>query len=179
LNAKKIVITGGPGTGKSSLIDELKKRGHICFEEISRQVTLEARKNGVDQLFLTDPIVFSELLLNGRLKQFNEAKLCKTDHVFMDRGLPDVLAYMDYAKTEYSEWFNTVCNANLYDQIFVLAPWQDIYKSDNERYENFNQAIEIHDHLLQTYRRFGYQLIDVPFGSVTNRTDFILRALNL
>jgi len=161
------------------LIHELKKRGHACFEEISRQVTLEARKNGVDQLFLTEPVVFSELLLNGRLKQFNEAKLCKADHVFLDRGLPDVLAYMDYAKIEYSEWFNLVCNNNIYDQIFVLAPWQEIYKSDNERYENFDQAIEIHDYLLQTYTRFGYHLIDVPFGSVASRTDFIIEALNL
>ena len=97
----------------------------------------------------------------------------------MDRGLPDVLAYMDYAKIAYSDWFNTVCNTNIYDQIFVLAPWQDIYKSDSERYENFDQAIEIHDYLLQTYSRFGYHLIDVPFGSIASRTDFILGALNL
>lgn len=179
MNSKKIVITGGPGTGKSSIIDELNKRGHTCYFEVSRQVTLEARKNGVDQLFLTEPLLFSELLFKGRLRQFEEAKINSAYHVFMDRGLPDVLAYMDYAKTNYPDWFNLTCKTNIYDQIFVLAPWQDIYKSDNERYENFGQAIEIHDFLLRTYERFGYQLIDVPFGSVASRTDFILEALNL
>ena len=179
MNAKKIVITGGPGTGKSSLIDELKHRAHVCFEEISREVTLNARKNGVEQLFLTNPLLFSELLLKGRLDQFNEA--CNTDasHVFMDRGLPDVLAYLDYANTNYPNDFDVTCRTNVYDHVFVLAPWQDIYKSDNERYENFEQAIDIHEFLLDTYRRFGYQLIDVPFGSVETRTDFILEALNL
>ena len=61
------MVTGGPGTGKSSLIHELKQRGHCCLDEISRQVTLEARKNGIEQLFLTQPLAFSELLLKGRL----------------------------------------------------------------------------------------------------------------
>ncbi|MEO6346815.1 MAG: AAA family ATPase, partial [Aquaticitalea sp.] len=70
MHTKKIVITGGPGTGKSSIINELKARGHVCFDEISRQVTLEAREKGIEQLFLTEPLLFSELLLKGRLKQF-------------------------------------------------------------------------------------------------------------
>ena len=179
MNAKKIVITGGPGTGKSTIISELARRTHVCFEEISRQVTLEARHNGIEQLFLTDPLLFSDLLLKGRLHQFNEAKNCSASHVFLDRGLPDVLAYMDYNKTDHPNYFNEICKANVYDHIFVLAPWQDIYKSNNERYENFEQAIEIHGHLLSTYKNFGYQLVDVPFGSVKTRTDFILETLNL
>lgn len=34
MKLKKIIITGPPGTGKSSIIKELKKRGFYCFEEI-------------------------------------------------------------------------------------------------------------------------------------------------
>ena len=48
-----------------------------------------------------------------------------------------------------------------------------------ERYENFEEAIEIHQHLLNTYKRFGYDLIDVPFGKVETRANFILESLNL
>lgn len=179
MNAKKIVITGGPGTGKSTIINELTRRAHTCFEEISRQVTLEARRNGIDQLFLTDPLVFSELLLKGRLDQFNAAKNCTTGHVFLDRGMPDVLAYMDFKQEQYPSYFMETCKAHVYDHVFVLAPWQDIYKSDNERYENFEQAIEIHDYLMNIYKKLGYQWVDVPYGSVKTRTDFILETLNL
>lgn len=179
MNTKTIVITGGPGTGKSSIINELKRRAHFCFEEISRQVTLEARQNGIEQLFLTDPLLFSELLLKGRLNQYNEAKKCREILVFMDRGLPDILAYMNFKKTECPNYFFETCKVNIYDHIFVLAPWQAIFKSDGERYENFEQAIQIHDHLLVTYKSLGYQLIDVPFGSVKKRTDYILDALTL
>lgn len=179
MNTKRIVITGGPGTGKSSLINELKQRGYVCFDEISRQVTLEARAKGVEQLFLTEPLLFSELLLEGRLKQFKAAGIAKAEHVFLDRGLPDVLAYMDYVNLEYPSTYNEACQTHIYDHVFVLAPWQEIFTSDAERYENFEQAIAIHEHLLKTYHHFKYQLIDVPFGSIESRTDFILEVLNL
>lgn len=179
MNPKKIVIAGGPGTGKTSIINELKKRDFICYDEISRQVTLQARKDGIEQLFLTEPLLFSKKLLEGRTQQFIEASNEPAQVVFLDRGLPDVLAYMDYIGDTYPEYFMEACKNHKYDHIFVLAPWQEIFTSDSERYENFEEAIEIHHHLLQTYKHFKYQLIDVPFGSIENRTDFILDSLNL
>ncbi len=146
----------------------------MCLEEISRQVTLDARKNGIEQLFLTKPLLFSELLLEGRTKQFNQASTSDEELVFLDRGIPDILAYMDYIGDTYPQEFIDACKNTMYDQVFILAPWQEIFKSDSERYENFEQAIEIHDYLLNTYKTYGYDLVDVPFGSIEKRTDFIL-----
>lgn len=174
MKAQKIVITGGPGTGKSSIINELIKRNYFCLEEISRQVTLDARKDGIEQLFLTKPLLFSELLLKGRTAQFDTAKQSEEEIVFLDRGIPDIVAYMDYIGDTYPEEFVKACQNNVYDQVFVLAPWQEIFKSDSERYESFDQAIKIHKHLVETYTKYGYDLIDVPFTSIEKRTDFIL-----
>lgn len=179
MSTKKIVITGGPGTGKSSIVNELKKRGYVCFDEISRQVTLEARKNGIEQLFLTQPLLFSELLLEGRLKQFYEADSYRDTTVFLDRGLPDVLAYMDYFNSIYPQQFIETCQNNRYTAVFILAPWEAIYQSDSVRYESFEQAELIHQHLLKTYKNFNYNLLDVPFDTVKKRTDFILDVVNL
>ncbi|PNQ72877.1 ATPase [Hanstruepera neustonica] len=177
MNTKRIVITGGPGTGKTSIINELLSRGHICLEEISRQVTLKAREDGVDQLFLTQPLLFSELLLAGREKQYHQAEKLPSDHVFLDRGIPDVLAYMDYIGDSYPETFINSCKTHTYDMVFILEPWQEIFVSDNERYENFDQAVKIHHHLLNTYERFNYKLMDVPFDSVENRALHILNSI--
>ncbi|MBU2928683.1 AAA family ATPase [Winogradskyella psychrotolerans] len=179
MNPKKVVIAGGPGTGKTTIINELKNREFLCYDEISRQITLQARKDGIEQLFLTEPLLFSEKLLEGRTKQFTDAEQESEHVVFLDRGLPDVIAYMDYIGDTYPEHFVATCDSHKYNSIFILAPWQDIFTSDSERYENFEEAIEIHQHLLETYKRFGYQLIDVPFGSVESRVDFILEFLNL
>lgn len=179
LNTKKIVITGGPGTGKSTLINELIKRGYTCLEEISRQVILDAKKNGIDQLFLTNPLLFSELLLKGRIQQFEVASSLPSETIFFDRGIPDVVAYMDFIGDTYPENFTVACKNSMYDTVFILKPWETIYTSDNERYESFDQALQIHSHLLNTYKKYNYNLIDVPFDTVKNRTDYILKVLNL
>lgn len=179
MTTKKIVITGGPGTGKSTIINELIKRGYSCLEEISRQITLDAQKEGVEQLFLTNPLLFSERLLEGREKQFINADAIGNSIVFFDRGLHDVLAYMDYIGDTYPQQFIDICTRCKYDYAFILKPWEAIYTSDNERYENFDQAIKIHDNLLNTYQSYNYNLLDVPFDTVENRVNFILKTLNM
>jgi predicted ATPase len=169
-----IVIIGGPGTGKTSIIEKLIANGHCCYPEISRQVTLEAQKQGIEQLFLKNPLLFSELLLEGRKKQFESA--CNESHevVFLDRGIPDVLAYMHYIGDSYPSFFDTACREHIYTRIFILPPWEEIYVSDRERYENFEQAKLIYNHLTETYQNYGYELIEVPKDSVDNRILFIL-----
>ncbi|MDN3493376.1 ATP-binding protein [Winogradskyella bathintestinalis] len=179
MNPKKIVIAGGPGTGKTTIINALKKRGYICYDEISRHITLQARKDGIEQLFLTEPLLFSEKLLDGRTQQFKDATKESQQVVFLDRGIPDVLAYMEYIGDIYPDHFIETCDTHKYDSIFILAPWKEIFTSDSERYENFEEAVKIHDHLVNTYEQFGYELINVPFGSVDTRADFILKSLNL
>ncbi|MGB6268553.1 MAG: ATP-binding protein [Olleya sp.] len=174
MKAKKIVITGGPSTGKSAIINELTKRGYTCYEEISRQVTLEAREKGIEQLFLTEPLLFSQLLLKGRENQYIKAENSDSEFVFLDRGIPDVVAYMDYVKEDYPKKFIASCEANIYDYVFILAPWQEIYKSDAVRYESFEQAKIIHQHLLNTYQKYDYNLQDVPFSSIETRAQHIL-----
>ena len=70
---QKIVLIGGPGTGKTTILNTLKERGFCCFDEVSRAVTLKAQENGIEQLFLTEPLLFSKMLLKGREEQYLEA----------------------------------------------------------------------------------------------------------
>ena len=85
-----IVLIGGPGTGKSTLIDALMQKRYCCYPEISRQITIDAQKQGIDQLFLEKPLLFSEMLLAGRIKQYQDARAEQHEIVFLDRGIPDV-----------------------------------------------------------------------------------------
>jgi predicted ATPase len=174
---KKIVLIGGPGTGKTSVLNALIQRGFYCKVEVSREVTLKAKKEGIDQLFLTEPLLFSQKLLEGREAQFLEADKSKEEIVFFDRGIPDVHAYMNYFKTSYPDTFIEKSKQYAYSKIFTFAPWKQIYTSDNERYETFEESIRIDGFLQEAYKDLGYQLIEVPFGSIQDRTDFILHSL--
>jgi len=171
---QKIVITGGPGTGKSTIIEELINRNFTCMKEISREVTLNARKNGTEQLFITKPLLFSELLLEGRVNQYVEAETKNANLIFFDRGIPDVHAYMNYISIDYPKTYLTKSNLYRYNYIFLMPPWEEIYISDNERYENFEQALAIHNHLERTYKELNYKIIEVPTGTIEARTNFIL-----
>ncbi|MDA0315931.1 MAG: ATP-binding protein [Bacteroidetes bacterium] len=174
---KKIALIGGPATGKTTLINALKTQGYYCMDEISRQVTLDAQKNGIEQLFLKDPIWFSKQLLESRKKQFIEAQNSNEPVVFFDRGLPDIVAYLDYIKSDYGQEFITFCEVYKYDKIFILPPWKAIYRTDNERYESFDQLLEIHGFLKKWYSKFGYEIIEVHIGSTEERLKFILNRI--
>lgn len=173
-----VVIIGGPGTGKTTIIDGLLANGYCCYPEISREVTLQAKKEGIEQLFLENPLLFSELLLEGRKKQLTNALNEPHNIVFLDRGIPDVLAYMHYIGDSYPAFFDATCRENKYTKIFILPPWEDIYIADNERYENYEQAKLIYNHLVETYQKYGYNLIEVPKDTVDNRILFILGEIN-
>ena len=178
MKTQKIALIGGPGTGKTTLINALRTKGYSCMEEISRQITLEAQQKGIEQLFLEDPLMFSEHLLLGRQKQFLAADSLQQEVVFFDRGLPDVVAYLDYLNYSYPDSFKTICSQNTYDKVFILKPWKAIYEQDNERYETFEQALILHDFLVKTYTEYGYSIIETPYGTVEERLNFILNHLN-
>ena len=69
---KKILITGGPGSGKTSLINELERKSFNCENEIIRELTIEGKKKGTDQAFLQDQLSFTKKLIELRTKQFNK-----------------------------------------------------------------------------------------------------------
>lgn len=176
MKKKRIVITGGPGTGKSTLVTSLEANGEDCFHEISRDIIRKAREDGIEQLFLENPLLFSELLIDGRLQQYQNISFFQDSDnpiVFYDRGLPDVTAYLHFKSETYPASFDKVCHNNRYDAIFILPPWESIYQQDNERYESFEEALKIHEALSTTYQNYGYTPIEVPKTSIAERIRFI------
>ncbi|MDG1228043.1 MAG: ATP-binding protein [Polaribacter sp.] len=175
---QKILLIGGPGTGKTSVLNELIKRDYFCFPEISREVTLKAQQQGIDQMFLAQPLLFSQMLLEGREQQFIDALKSDSKLVFFDRGIPDIHAYMDYFKTEYPSIYIQKSKQYIYDKVFHFAPWKDIHETDNERYETFEGTIAIDVFLMKSYLDLGYNIINVPFGSIDERTNFVLNSIS-
>ena len=170
---KRIVISGGPSSGKTTIINELEKDGYYCFHEISRELIKKAKANGIDQPFLANPDQFNADLMQARIQQFQDAEKLNKD-VFYDRGVHDIVGYMYFGKQVIPNLFSEACARSNYDLVFLLPPWNDIHVQDNERYETFEQAQEIYNCLYKAYSEYGYQIIEVPTGTVIERKEFIL-----
>lgn len=147
-------------------------------------MTLEAKEKG-DLMNLetnpiatvADPMAFNQKILAARLKQYHEADAIQKEQVFFDRGIPDVLAYMDYFKQPYGSSFSTIAEEHRYDTIFLLPIWKEIYARDSARFESYEEAQQIHDHLKNTYTELGYEVNEVAPDSIENRIEFILNQL--
>jgi len=174
---KRVLLIGGPSTGKTTLINQLISKGYRCLEEISREVISQAKEEGIDQLFLENPLLFSELLRDARIKQHKEVDQYTDDLVFIDRGIPDTVAYMDYLGTLYPNEFIDACHSYKYDIVFFLPTWKEIHTTDNERYESFEIAQKIEKFIISSYQQYGYTLVTVPTGKVEDRASFILNTL--
>lgn len=185
MNPKKIVITGGPSTGKTMLIEALVKAGYYCYPEVIRTMTLKAKEEGELSNFSTNPIAavsnpmeFNKKILEARLKHYVASLKRKDPVVFFDRGMPDILAYMNYYNQRHEPEFTKTIKKNTYDTIFLLPIWKEIYVRDNERFETFDEALKIHDYLKKTYQDLGYRIVEVPKTSIAKRTRFILKTLD-
>ena len=148
-------------------------------------MTLKAKNEGKSDSFVSNPLVFVEDalqfnrdLLSGRTEHYLQSMQLDEPISFFDRGIPDVLAYMDFFNQQYDEEFIKACENYRYDTIFLCPPWQEIYVSDNERLESYGEAENIHNALWNTYNQFGYQPVIVPKSPVEQRIDFILETLN-
>ena len=185
MNIKKIVITGAPGTGKTLLVKALENQGYHCFPEIIRDMTFAAKQGEETKThttnpltFVDDPFRFNKKLLEGRREHFRASLNLNASICFFDRGIPDVLAYMDYFGQTYPSEFVKACREHKYDQIFILPPWKEIYVSDNERMESFEQAEELHTVLKATYERFKYPIHILPKTTVQERVALLLDMIN-
>ena len=173
----KIVITGGPGTGKTSIVNKLESLGHHVFHESSREIIRKYKKLGHDQLFLSNPIKFSEILLKNRIKQYEESKKSNSNIKFFDRGIPDIIAYLNYKKISFGKEFELELKKYKYDFIFLAEPWEDIYKKDKERYESFEDLKIINKYIKKIYSNYAQKFITLPKSSVQGRINFIIESI--
>jgi predicted ATPase len=87
------VITGGPGSGKSTLIDALARRGVCSMLEAGRAIIQDQVAIGGEALPWADRRAFAELMLSWEMRSYRAA-LKRSGPVIFDRGVPDVLGYL-------------------------------------------------------------------------------------
>src|SRR3546814_16443151 len=87
------VITGGPGSGKSTLIEALAVEGFDHMPEAGRAIIRDQVAIGGAALPWADRAAFPELMLGWELRSWHEAH-DRAGPVICDRSVPDVAGYL-------------------------------------------------------------------------------------
>ena len=173
---KRIVLSGGPGTGKTSIIQALHKKGYTVYPEVSRAIIQDSLSTQSSVLPWKDLMAFSTKVMNQRFIDFIEGKkLC-----FYDRSLIDTLAYLKHAGIDIPpKWHERAKRNKYFPKVFLTPPWEEIYTQDEERKESFEEVVALHNILKEMYTSYGYECLEIPQGSVEERVAFIRKKLRL
>jgi predicted ATPase len=172
INTNWNVITGGPCTGKTTIVNLLAQRGYQTTTEHARHYidTQKIRGRTVEEI-RRNKKEFQLKVLNMQLAQ--EASLDVQDQVFLDRALPDALAYHRFLGLKYDENLLEDCRRYHYHRVFILDRLPLI--NDYARLEDEDDQIRIHELIIEAYEELGYGAIHVPVLPPDERVDFILK----
>lgn len=175
MSARGFVLSGCSGGGKSSLLDELARRGFATVAEPGRRIVREEEARGGDALPWRNAAAFA-----GRLVEMARADLAamaaEPGPVFFDRGLIDAAAAR--ARLAGVPVAATLGDARPYArQVFLAPPWPAIYRTDAERRHSLAEASAEFDMLTALYPALGYRTALLPLNDVAARADFVLAAI--
>lgn len=170
-----IVLSGCSGGGKSTLLEELRRRGHAVVEEPGRRIVQQELAVGGRALPWLDLEAFARravaLALADRAAMRGQSGL-----VFFDRGLIDAASALEEAGGE--RVLAALGAEHRYNgRVFLTPPWPEIYAGDPERRHGFDAARAEYERLERAYPMLGYETVILPKVPVAERADFVLARL--
>ena len=171
------IVTGGPGSGKSSLINAMTRRGFRMMPEAGRAIIQDQVRIGGSALPWADRALFAELMLVWELRSYHEA-LASDTPVLMDRGIPDVVGYLMLCGLPVPAHVEVAAQMHPYNRRVFFAPyWDAIFTQDTERKQDRQEARETGRIMAETYIRFGYRIVELPRVGIEQRADFVADSL--
>lgn len=168
-----VVLSGCSGGGKSTLLDELRRRGYAVIEEPGRRVVQTELSHGGEALPWLDLEAFARKAIKLSLDDLERASVLQS-WVFFDRGLVDAAVALQNATglpllPGLSERY---CN-----KVFLVPPWSEIFRTDAERQHSFAEAVAEFERLHGAYTGLGYSVKLIPKTEVAERADFVISEL--
>ncbi len=171
------VITGGPGSGKTTLLRELVQQGFGCVPEVARQIIQEQVRGGGTALPWADRALYARRMPERSVHSYQQ-HASALHPTFFDRGIPDTLAYARLIGLKDHQAIGRACDEFRYASPVFLAPaWAEIYETDSERKQDFEEATRTYALLAETYQECGYEVLEIPRTAPQERAEFIVKRL--
>lgn len=165
------VITGGPCTGKTTLVQELARRGFTTTIEHARHYidTMKERGRTVEEI-RANAEKFQRGVLDMQIEE--ESGLDPKASVFLDRALPDAMAYYRFLGLPYDDRLKEQTDKYCYRTVFILDRLPLV--QDYARREDEQEQIRIHQLIIEVYRSYPCPIVMVPVLPIQERVDLVL-----
>ncbi len=166
------VLTGGPSTGKSTVLSRLASAGYTIFEEAAR-------------LYIDEQIATGRTLsdIRGNEREFQEKifdikSVTEQNHdesvvSIFERGIPDSVAYYQYYGWRVPEKMKKLVGEAAYRKVFLLDPLK-IFTKDYARTEDKQFTEDLDELLYSAYADLGIEVVRVPLVPVSQRVKLII-----
>ena len=170
------VITGGPGAGKTTLIEALARAGFTVAPEAGRRILREQQAQGGRALPWIDPLAFAQAMLDHDAAAFARLRGA-AGPVFCDRGIPDTIGYLRLVGLAVPPAMWRAAETHRYrERVFICPPWRAIYGTDSERRQTWEVAERTHAEMIDVYTALDYTLVEVPRAPLDERVRFVTAA---
>jgi len=172
----RIIVTGGPGTGKTTLLAALEAQGCATVAESARAVIEE--RLAAHRTPRPPPAEFAaEILRRDLLK--HDAVFEDGRPTFFDRSAVESLAMaVDSGHLTAGEAARLRQRLRFSRLVFVAPPWRAIYVTDAARDHTFEHCERVHEALLRCYAEAGYRLLELPRSSIEARAAWLLARMH-
>lgn len=168
------VITGGPSTGKTTVINLLHKLGyHTTIEHARHYIDTWHNEGHTVEDIRTNKRKFQLGILDMQIE--GEASIKTKEVVFMDRAIPDNLAYYQFIALDLDQKLIKALKEVSYKKIFILDRLP--FTKDYARTENEEDRKNIHQLIIDVYTDLGFPIVFVPVLPPLERVEFILKNL--
>jgi predicted ATPase len=168
------VLTGGPGAGKTTLVEALAATGLPVVPESGRAIIRDQVAAGGDALPWRDAARFAEAMIEADITAYRTAP---AGPVIFDRGIPDTIGYLRLTGLPVPRRLAAAARRARYGRIFVAPPWPAIYRTDSERRQDLAEARATHDAIVAAYRELGHRPLRLPRTGVAARVRYVLARL--
>jgi predicted ATPase len=143
-------------------------------EESARTVIREqVAANGTGAPWV-DPTLFADLTATRDTAVFDRLA-GETARVFFDRSIMD--SYGANGVTPSAAVIEAVRTRRYSTRVFVFPPWREIYETDAERRQDWDEAERTFDRILQQLPVLGYEPVIVLKSDLATRAAFVLAAV--
>ena len=169
----RVIVTGGPGAGKTTLVSHLAAAGYATVHDSARAIIAERLARGLSRR--PDPQEFAREILRRDIESYH-LSADTGGWVFFDRGVIEGIAMVhETAPLPPSDLQNLLSAYTFHGTVFMLPPWEEIFTTDAERDQSFADSVHVYDRLVRWYRACGYVLHEVPCLPLEQRATHVLQ----